>query len=179
MRKINLKYLLFFISFWNITICLSQDIDEYQMKAGYIGKFAQYINWSDHANYYSDDFFIISIIGESPIEQALIEFYSNQKINGKSVKIISSTDLIQISEINILFIAQGNRSNLEDIIRQTENKPILTISDASGFSKKGVLVNFYTERNTIRFEINKSRVEMSDLEMNSLLYRVAKIAENE
>jgi len=160
-------------------VCSAQSIDEYQMKAGYIGKFANYIDWSGHSEDYNSEFFIISIIGNSPIEQALRDFYMNQKINDKPVKILSINDITLISKINILFIAPDNEQNLDQIIRKTEFKPILTVSDASGFSQYGVLINFYIDNNTIRFEINKTMVEKADLEMNSLLYRVAKITGNE
>jgi hypothetical protein len=52
---------------------------------------------------------------------------------------------------------------------------VLTVSDERGFAQQGVGINFYTEEDKVRFEINQDAVNRSGLRISSKLLSLAKI----
>ena len=119
--------------------------------------------------------FVISIIGKTPLTRNLEQTYSIQKINSKNVSIKHISNLYEIENSHILFIAESERKNLQNILTLTKNLPVLTISETPSFSEKGVLINFYEENNKLRFEINETAVLKSQLQMSFYLLNSAKI----
>lgn len=119
--------------------------------------------------------FILGIIGKSPFDSILEDFYASQKIKDKTVEIRYFSDLKDISDCHLLFIAKSKRRELSDILNITKDKPILTISDTEGWAKKGVLINLYFAQNSVRFEINEDAVKESGLDMRYHLLGMAKI----
>jgi len=51
------------------------------------------------------------------------------------------------------------------------------VADSGGFAEAGVLINFYTTSDTVRFEINETAVDRSGLKISSKLFKLAKVVE--
>ena len=68
---------------------------------------------------------------------------------------------------------------LENILKYTTGKPILTISDSKGFGMTGVIINMFSEGGYIKYEINKRTLEKSGLIINSLLLNYAIIIKSD
>lgn len=148
----------------------------YVLKAVYLEKFSRFVTWPKECSMDDpNEPFIISVIGRTPLTDNLEQIYSIQKINNKKVIIKSISNLYEIENSHILVIAETERKNLQNIITLTKNLPVLTISEASTFAEKGVLINFYEENNKLRFEINETAVLQSPLQMSFYLLNSAKI----
>jgi hypothetical protein len=59
------------------------------------------------------------------------------------------------------------------------SRPILTVGDSNGFATSGVLVNFYTSGDTVRFEMNETAIERSGLRVSGKLLKLARLVETE
>lgn len=148
----------------------------YVLKAVYLEKFSRFVTWPEESAMDNvNEPFIISVIGKTPLTGNLEQIYSIQKINNKQVIIKRISHLYEIENSHILFIAESERKNLQNIITLTKNLPVLTISETTGFAEKGVLINFYEENNKLRFEINETAVLQSPLKMSFYLLNSAKI----
>jgi hypothetical protein len=164
------------IIFINGNMTIHAQFDEYMMKAGFIERFTRFIDWpSETTMADSTKPFIISVIGKNPFDEKLDQFFHTTKIKNRQVHIRYISELDEIQDSHVLFIAQSEQKQLSDIISQVQEKPILTISDTNGFGEKGVLINFFIEQDKIRFEINKNAVQKSGLQVSYLLLNVAKI----
>jgi hypothetical protein len=75
----------------------------------------------------------------------------------------------------MLFIASSAAEILSEILSNTRDKPILTVSDTNGFAAKGVLINFFLAGDKIKFEINEKAVHESGLVMSYRLLNLARI----
>jgi hypothetical protein len=149
---------------------------EYTIKAVFLEHFTRFIEWPESSNIadISSPFFI-AVIGENPFGSILDQIYTEQKIRDKKVEIqhISTPD--EIADCHILFISISNREILPEILSHTRNKPILTVSDTTGFAENGVLINFYLAGDKIKFEINEKAVHESGLVMSYRLLNLARI----
>ncbi len=170
-KKSALIMLLIFISFQSFS-----QSNVYVLKAVYLEKFSRFVTWPEECLMNDPDKpFVISVIGRTPLTNNLEQIYSIQKINNKKVTIKQISNLYEIENSHILVIAESERKNLQNILSLTKNLPVLTISEAPGFAKKGVLINFYEENNKLRFEINETAVLQSPLQISFYLLNSAKI----
>ena len=148
----------------------------YVLKAVYLEKFTRFVSWPEESRMDSPELpFVIAVIGRTPLTNNLEQIYSNQKINNKKVEVKRISNLYEIENVHILVIAETERKNLQNILALTKKLPVLTISEAPNFAEKGVLINFYEDRNKLRFEINETAVLQSPLQMSFYLLNSAKI----
>lgn len=168
-----------FISLIFISLQSFAQSSVYVLKAVYLEKFSRFVTWPDEC--LMDDLnkpFVISIIGKTPLYENLEQIYSTQKINNKKVVVRKISNLHEIENSHILVIAESERKNLQNILNLTQNMPVLTVSEASNFAEKGVLINFYKDDNKLRFEINETAVLKSPLQMSFYLMNSAKIVQS-
>jgi hypothetical protein len=164
------------LSFHQILCC--QDISEYTIKAVFIEKFTQFVEWPSDSSFIEDNtHFYITVIGENPFGNRLDEMYLNQLICDKPVVIRYIEKIEEIHPSHILFISSSECDHIDKILQYTKYKPVLTIGDTKGYGYKGVLINFYLLDNKIKFEINESAVKMSNLYISYRLLSSAKIIE--
>ncbi len=153
--------------------------DEYTLKAVYIKKFNNYIDWpKEKLKCKKINYFTIGIIGKTPIYEKLTALYKNQKVFNKKVRIIKIKKLknnSKISSFNVIFIAIKNRKKIKKIVNFSKKNSILLISDSPHYCQYGIHINFYVEKNKIKFEINRNALIQSKLSTSSVLLSLAKI----
>jgi hypothetical protein len=53
----------------------------------------------------------------------------------------------------------------------------LTVGEAEGFAISGGVINFYTQNNKLRFEINPDAAERAGLRISSQLLRLSRVTQ--
>jgi len=166
-----------FLLWWLFLSVFATD-KEYMVKAIYLGKFAQFIQWPEKSEMTdTSKSFVLGVIGENPFGSILEKVYSTgeRKIKNKKVKIKYIRFWVEIPGCHLLFISKSVEKNLPKILSITKDKPILTIGETQGFAQKGVHINFYISGEKIRFEINPFAMREASLSVDSLLLEIARI----
>jgi hypothetical protein len=170
------KICLLLVCFFTISANAFSQTDVNTLKAVYLEKFSRFITWPKECNIEQlDQPFIIAVFGNTKLTQSLQMVYSQQEIYNKRVIINEITELKDIKDCHILFIADSEKKELQKILSITNGLPILTISETEGMAKKGVIINFFEENNKLRFEINESALLKSPLKMSYYLLSTARI----
>ncbi len=173
LRKFLMIFLLIMLSTFQNTV--SQEVTN-NVKVAFLEKFTRFINWPNESNHsISSNYFIISVVGESPLNNEIYKFYKNRKIKGKDVKINFIKEISEIDKCHLLFITNSEKERLGEIIKYTKDKPILTIGDSDGFAEQGVIINMHSKNNQLRFQINETALKFSGLYMNFKLLSLAEI----
>lgn len=146
--------------------------DENQVKAAFLYNFPKFIELP------GSDTLTLCIIGNDQMGDAMGSL-DGQITAGKRLIVKRVNSMNEISACQILFVPSSQQSNLDSIINYTRQKQILTVGDTPGFSKKGVMVNFYTEDNRVKIEINMDATEQSKLKISSKLLKLARIIRND
>jgi hypothetical protein len=143
---------------------------EYQVKAAYIYNFAKFVDWPAGGAGDID----VCVLGEDPFNHdlALIE---GKRILNRNIMIKRVASYRNASGCDILFISESEEDHLAQIVSFLKGYPVLTIGDSEGFAEKGVMINFYMEGRTVRFEINPKAAARAGLRISSSLLRIAKI----
>ena len=152
------------------------EFDESYVKAVYLERFTRFIEWPLESDYVPTiPPFSICVIDNPKFAKHLITAYEQRMIKKSPVSVKEIKRPTEVSQCHLLFISTKIPKRAKEILAQTKDKPILTVSDTAGFAELGTLINFYISKNKLRFEINQTEVENSQLNMSYKLLSLARI----
>ena len=148
---------------------------EYQVKASLIFNFLHFVDWPDDAP--GGEELTVCLFGRDRYGKAL-RILEGEVVNGKRLRIRESEEWSpaftdSCSVVVFTEFVEGQRVPLEVALSALANKPILTIGEAKNFLEQGGVINFVTEENTVRFEINMRKAKQSKLTLSTKLLRLA------
>lgn len=156
----------FLMSSTNVSTKLYTDTQEYELKAAFIYRFIDYVEWNKTNNL---KMFEIAVLSESPITEMLIEIGRDKKAKNKNMDVREYYDLNDIDFCDILFVSKNYNSPIETVISKFGNKNILIITEQSGYCAKGAQINFLVLENKLKFEVNLNAAKRAGLKISSQL----------
>jgi len=148
---------------------------EYELKAAYLFNFVKFVAWPAEAFQSAQEPIIIGVLGRNPFRGQLQNLVRDKRIKGRRVLVKPFKDLNSLQRCHLLFIADTGSGDLRVLIERLKNSPVLTVSELSGFARKGGMIKLYTRAHKVRFEINHTAVRSAGLEISSRLLRLAKL----
>lgn len=118
---------------------------------------------------------VACVVGNDEIAEALTGIVRGKNIGGHALTVVRSTDGATWGDCQMLFIAGGQTSRAAGGLAGIRRQPVLTASDAKGFSRSGGIVEFYVDAGRMRFVINLDAVERSGLRLSSRLLGLATV----
>lgn len=149
---------------------------EYEVKAAFIHNIARFVEW--RAGFMPENVLKLCIMGEDPFGPAS-DVLKGKPIDDKSWDVAQLRPGAEVRDCNVLFIAASERANLGRILAGAADFGILTMGDTEGYAAQGVMVNFFLERNKVRFEINDAAVHRAGLDISSQLLKLARIVKED
>jgi hypothetical protein len=150
---------------------------EYEIKAAYLYNFINYIDWPADALPAEGGTLTIGIIGENPFGSALDPLKGKQ-IKGRTLAVKHVESAKDLEQCQIVFICTSEKSRLAEILGQLKDTRVLTVSEIEGFAEQGGIINFISERNKVRFEINTDAAKRTGLTISSDLLKLAKLVKS-
>jgi hypothetical protein len=174
-RKIfALRLMLFCVLLFNFQK-IEGPSEEYKIKAVFLYNFAQFVEWPERAFLASGPELVIGVLGDDPFGPYLDETVRGEKVANHPLTVNRYQKVSDIRTCHVLFISKSISEKYEDVFQAVKGKSILTVSDASGFAKKGGMIRFQSEDNKIKLKINLDAARAEDLVISSKLLRIAEI----
>ncbi|MES2732377.1 MAG: YfiR family protein [Bacteroidota bacterium] len=148
---------------------------EYQIKAGFLFNFTQFIEWPASAFVSTETPIVIGVLGEDPFNAYLDEIVSGETVNGHPLVVQRFKTISEVNTCHILFINITETAKLEEIVTSLKGRNILTVSDAANFMQQGGMIRFVTVNKKIQFQINPEATKEADLSISSKVLRLAEI----
>lgn len=148
---------------------------EYEVKAAFIHNVAKFVEWPAAVPVRGT--LRLCILGQPPFTEASALLQGKQ-IGGRVWEVRPVDSRSTLNECNVLFIAASESGNLRRILEDVSGNATLTVGDSSGYAARGVMVNFYTEGNKVRFEINVDAALRAGLKIGSQLLKLARIVQD-
>lgn len=146
-----------------------------QVKAVFLYNFTQFVEWPESAFNDSNAPFVIGVLGKNTFGTYLNDVVESEKVKGHPITLKYFTGITpDIDECEILFIDKSFPA-IEQAVKNTKGKSILTVSDGEHFLKQSGILRFYIEDGKLRIEINQEASSGSGLEISSKLLRIATI----
>jgi hypothetical protein len=163
-----------------------------EIEAAFLYNFAKFVEWPTNAFAEATSPIVIGVLGNDAFGGTVRDtIRTSQPVNGRrfAVEIYKNVGEIKGNrDCHILFVQADTSSRnpqelkreldrVSKILDELKDRSILTVSEDPGyqFAKLGGIVNFYTESNKIRFEINPDAAKGARLKISSKLLNLARI----
>ncbi|QTA86057.1 YfiR family protein [Desulfonema magnum] len=168
--------------------------NEYHVKAGFIYNFIKFTKWprktfqnstSPFALCIASDSFFNDIISSLGLkipgcsENEAFRILGGKNVRGRKLDIKECNNDKDIQGCHVLFICSENKEFILDVLNTAKNQNILTIGEFQGFERMGGIINFFTEKNRLRFRINIDAANRAGLKLRSQLLMSAEIFREE
>lgn len=144
---------------------------EYLVKAAYLYNFGVYTEWPRPV-----DRFRIGVVGQNPFGTALEKLAKTKKVRERPIEILHFESPEDISDCEILFLADGQ--HLTNALERTKGKNVLIVGQEEGLGGKGAMFNFYLEEGKVKFEINRKSLESAGLKVDYRVLKLGKLVED-
>jgi len=151
---------------------------EYDVKTGFIYNFANFVSWPPAAFKDKDEDLVLCLVSDTPAADALFKL-NDQTIRGRKIKVIPYTKESCLDASHILYIASQDRNLVQKLLGIARQRDILTIGEIEGFTQMGGVINFFEEKNRLRFKVNIDAAKRAGLTMSSQLLGSAQIYREE
>ena len=151
----------------------SVSASEERVKAAFLYKFLNYVDWPAIAFSNPDMPYVIGVFGADDIADELVKISAGRTLNNRkvTVKKIQSTDAAD--GLHVLFIGRSERRRQIQLLNQSHTQPVLLVTETEGALAHGSMINFRIVDDRVRFEVALAPVEKTGLRLSSRILSVA------
>ncbi len=178
-RSARLLFLLAFlpVALWCAPVpARAQALTEEQVKAAYLYNFAKFVEWPESAFSGAAAPLRICVVGDEAMVEAL-QPLAGKEATGRPVSVTSLPRGGDPEGCHILFVSAGEWRGARALLEGLGRRPVLTVSDRTGFAEGGGVVQFLVEENRVRFAINPDAGQRAGLKISSRLLQLAQIVQ--
>src|SRR4030067_39247 len=114
---------------------------ETEGKAAFLFNFIQLVEWPDSACGSPEDPYLVSVVGNDSIEEAL-KGISGKTVSGRRVVVRKVSDLPSLERCHILFVGESEPGTVDQVLGAVKKWPVLTVADIEGFARRGGAIGF-------------------------------------
>ncbi len=153
-----------------------EELAEQDIKIAYLLNFARFVDWPANAFAGDTAALRIGIPGRGSLDPDVVREMEKRTIHGRPIRVVWLLDVEAAVRCHIVFVPQTTgAAKLGWILDATSELPVLTVSDAESFTARGGVIQFYTEDDMVRFEINPAAARRNQLRISSHLLSLARL----
>jgi hypothetical protein len=173
----------------------AQEIDPARaaaVKAGMVFNFVKYTRWSDDAFDGDESKVIITIVGESDIEEVLPAVIGRQTTQDRQIEVrqiqhpsatapepATAAELTAFYETlrdsHLVYFGRSEGSRLTDALEALAGGDVLTVSDVPEFAANGGMLGLTIREGRVAFDANLEAIESASFQISSQVLRLARI----
>ena len=146
---------------------------EHQVKATYLYKFANYVEWPANTFPNADAPVIVGVLNADEIATTLSNLKQVRAAGNRVVEVKILKPGESLNDIQILFIGRQEGVKLKKMLDGIQSQPVLIVTELAGALGMGSTINFVHIDDRIRFEVSVLQTERSGLKISARLLSVA------
>ena len=146
---------------------------EAQVKAAYIYRFAELIDWPPDAFAGSAAPLTIGVVEADPVAAELNQLRQTRQIKGRAVQVRTLRAGEAASGVQVLYVGAQEGTRLKRQLEAAPSQGVLCITDGEGTLGAGSAISFVQVDNRIRFDVSVAHAERSGLKISARLLAVA------
>jgi hypothetical protein len=148
-------------------------VAEAQIKAAFLCKFGNYVEWPARDGKHADAFVIAAMTSDAVAEE-LSAAAVGRTVNGRPIVVRKLARGGAIDDASIVFVDRSHASALAETLAATHGLPILTVTESDEAVGAGAMVNFVVVDERVRFDIALQPAERSSLKISGRLLTLAR-----
>lgn len=147
--------------------------DEGRVKAAFLVRFGQFIEWPADSFKAVDGEFVIGVIGSSPVFEGLRELAGTRAASGRAVSVHAIAKTDDLPHMHILFVGASEQARMTQHVAGVAERPVLVVGEWDEAIEQGAAINFMLIERRVRFEIALDAAKKARLVVSSRLLSVA------
>jgi len=152
-----------------------QEFGESQLKAAYLYRVSQFVEWPADAFKNSSDPIVGCILGDGPFSSELEKSISDKLVDARRIAVRHISDARKIRGCHILYISSLEQKRWPAIVDDVKGIVLLTIGETDHFAADGGVMSFRLKNDKIQIEVNMNAAERERLHISSRLLRLSTI----
>lgn len=144
----------------------AQAITEQRVKAAYLLRFTQYVEWPTNTFKSDKDPVVIGVLDDEQIERE-VAAEARKRSAARPVVVKHFKRVDDVKDCHLLFISNSDRRRLAVITKRLQNTAILTVADAESALDAGVMIRFKKVDGAVRFEVDKKPAVREGLRLDA------------
>jgi hypothetical protein len=140
-----------------------------QLQAMYVYSFIKFAGWPDAAFESPSAPIVIGVVRDQPLVQALQEVTRGKSAHSRPVEVRNVALTGSLPLVHVLVAGQLERTDLADVIRRVNGRPVLTISLDEQFVPLGGVIGLRMIDGRLRFEVNLQAAGQQQLKVTQLV----------
>ncbi len=149
---------------------------EYQVKAAFVCKFGNYIDWPAHALGAAGEPFRIGVLAGSGIVEEFRRTAAASSVGGRAVEVKRLARGDALDGLHIVFVSRAMAAHAAEVIASLQGRPVLTVTELDPAVATG-MINFVVIDDKVRFDILLAPAVQGGLKISVRLLGVARRVE--
>ena len=148
---------------------------EYQVKAAYLSKFGNYVEWPGGLPAPGgEQKFEIGVVASEAVADELAEAAKGQLVAGRPIAVRRLAPGETLTGPGVVFVARTHSARAAETLAAVKGRPVLTVTESEAAAASGSMINFVVVDDKVRFDIELGAVERSPLRLSARLLGVAR-----
>ena len=147
---------------------------EYQIKAAFVYNFMKFVDWPAAALPETSDTINVCVMGDE-VFAAGFDTLKDKTVKDKKLAVRRVEQAKDAAACHVLFIGSSEEKRTPQVLQTLQGASVLTVGEMDRFPQIGGIINFFIERNKLRFEINVNSAERARLKLGSQLLSLARV----
>jgi hypothetical protein len=147
---------------------------EVQIKAAFLYKFGDFVEWPENAFAGSDDVFVIGVIGADAVAAELERVVAGRTIQERKVVVRRLKRGEVPGQLHVLFVGEAEGARLGEVLAAVKGQPLLVVTESENALQQGSVINFVPVGDKLRFDVALPPAERARLKISSRLLAVAR-----
>lgn len=155
----------------------------YRVKAGYLFNFLKFVEWPEALPAQSP--YRIAVAADDATFAIVTEVLAGKSIDAHPIVLerieadAASNSTPSSPAPHLLFITRSSPIATGELAARVAGQPTLTVGEASGFAKRGGVLNFVVIDESVKFEVNIAAAQKAGLRVSSRLSKLAILVRGE
>lgn len=164
---------LLFFALMPFTSVEAQSVDEAKVKAAFVLRFVQFIDWPSAAVPPANAPLTIAVAGADAIAAELSQMTSTRSGQDRPLNVRPVKAGDDLAAVHVLVIGREDAARIGQYVSALRGRPVLIVTESASALDHGSMINFVIAERRVRFEIALDAAEKAGLVVSSRLLAVA------
>lgn len=148
-------------------------LQERQVKAAYLYKFAGFVEWPEGSFERPDSPLLIGVAGDTALAEQLETSVAGHSVNGRAVQVRKVRRGEALAGLHVLYLGGLDKALAQEMLAASRGLALLTVSDSDEVYAMGSMINFVMSDDRVRFDVTLKPVALAHIRISARMLLAA------